>query len=50
MAQYEHAEKAKQILINLLQEVMDDNKTIKEIEQLETIIGKLEAWQIKYDK
>lgn len=50
MVRYEKAENAKQLLIRLLDEAMADNKSIKEIEQLDVIIRKLESWQNKYDK
>lgn len=47
---YEKAETAKSRLLELLDELLHDNAPMKEIEQLETIIGKLEAWQCKYAK
>ena len=45
---YEKADEAKSRLLELMDELMDDNAPHKEVEQLGTIIGKLEAWQIKY--
>lgn len=48
MAQYEKAEKAKMLLISLHAQITSNYKTSKEIEQLETIIRKLEVWQMKY--
>lgn len=45
---WEKAEKAKTILMELLDEEYFDNAPVREINQLETIIGKLEVWQNKY--
>lgn len=47
---YEKAETAKTRLIELMDELLRDNAPIKEVEQLDTIISKLETWQNKYDK
>ena len=47
---YEKAETAKSRLLELMDELLRDNAPIKEVEQLDTIIGKLEAWQMKYAK
>lgn len=50
MVQYEKAERAKMLLIELQEQVSCDSKSVKEFEQLETIIRKLEVWQMKYDR
>lgn len=47
---YEKAETAKSRLLELMDELLRDNAPIKEVEQLDTIIGKLEAWQIKFGR
>ena len=47
---YEKAENAKTRLIELMDELLRDNAPMKEVEQLDTIISKLENWQNKYDK
>ena len=47
---YENAETAKSRLLELMDELLHDNAPSKEIDQLETIIGKLEAWQNKYER
>lgn len=45
---YEKAERAKTLLMELLSIEESDNAPKKEVDQLCTIIGKLEAWQNKY--
>lgn len=45
---YEKAETAKGKLMELMDELLRDNAPLKEIEQLDTIISKLETWQIKF--
>lgn len=47
---YEKAETAKARLMELMDEILRDNAPLKEIEQLDTIISKLEIWQIKYSR
>ena len=47
---YEKAETAKARLIELMDELLRDNAPLKEVEQLDTIINKLELWQIKFSK
>ena len=47
---YEKAETAKRLLMELIDVEMEDNAPIKEIQQLDTIISKLEIWQNRYDK
>lgn len=45
---YEKAETAKSRLLELMDELLRDNAPMKEIQQLDTIISKLESWQNKY--
>jgi hypothetical protein len=45
---YEKAETAKMKLMELMDELLRDNAPIKEVEQLDTIVSKLEVWQNKY--
>ena len=45
---YEKAETAKARLMELMDELLRDNAPLKEVEQLDTIISKLETWQNKY--
>ena len=47
---YEKAETAKARLMELLDELLRDNAPLKEVEQLDTIISKLENWQNKYSE
>ncbi len=47
---YEKAESAKRLLMELLDEELLDNAPNRELNQLDTIISKLEIWQNKYDK
>lgn len=47
---YEKAETAKSRLLELLDELLRDNAPQREIEQLDTIIRKLEVWQNKYER
>lgn len=45
---YEKAETTKSRLLELMDELLRDNAPMKEIQQLDTIISKLESWQNKY--
>lgn len=47
---YEKAETAKNRLLELMDELYRDNAPQREIDQLDTIIAKLETWQNKYSR